>query len=387
MTTRIYLSPPDVGPDERRLLLDAFDSNWIAPLGPHVDAFERELAEAVGVPYAVSLSSGTAALHLALLALGVGRGDDVLTADMTFAATANAIAYVGANPVFVDISRDSWTLDPDLVDGELTRRGREGRQAAAVVTVDLYGQCADYDRLVEICARHGVPIVEDAAEALGATCGAASAGAFGECAAFSFNGNKIITTSGGGMLVSHRRDIVDRARHLATQARDPAAHYQHSEIGYNYRLSNLLAAVGRAQLESLPGKIARRRAVNARYRDGLQHVPGIAFMPEAPYGRTNAWLTCLTITPAIFGASREDVRLALDAHDIEARPLWKPMHMQPVFRDAARCGGTVSADLFERGLCLPSGSSLTVDEQTRIIDLILAAGRAPARSEQGAARV
>src|SRR4051812_17433800 len=281
---RTYLSPPDVGSEERMLLLDAFDSGWIAPLGPHIDAFEREFADYVGVPHAVALSSGTAALHLALQILNVARGSQVLTSTMTFAATANAITYVGAIPAFVDVSRDSWNMDPDLVEQELERRSRRGDQVAAVLSVDLYGQCADYDRITAICARFGVPLLEDAAEALGATCGRTNAGTFGECAAFSFNGNKIITTSGGGMLVSHRADIVERARHLATQARDPAPHYQHSDIGYNYRLSNLLAAVGRGQLKSLPDKLARRRAVNEHYRGALSHLPGVDFMPEASYG-------------------------------------------------------------------------------------------------------
>jgi dTDP-4-amino-4,6-dideoxygalactose transaminase len=370
MMTRTYLSPPDVGPEERRLLLDAFDSNWIAPLGPHVEAFEREFAEAVDVPHAVALSSGTAALHLALQVLGVGRGDEVLTSTLTFAATASAITYVGATPAFVDVSRETWNLDPDLLEQELDARGRRGRQAAAVLSVDLYGQCADYPRITELCARFGVPLIEDAAEALGATCGQATAGTFGECAAFSFNGNKIITTSGGGMLVSHRRDIVDRARHLAAQARDPAPHYQHSEIGYNYRLSNLLAAIGRGQLRSLPAKLARRRDVNDTYRAGLSQLPGVQFMPEAAYGQSNCWLTCVTVDPSSFGASREDIRLALESENIESRPLWKPMHLQPVFSACPMAGGSVAEDLFDRGLCLPSGSSLAPADQARVIGIV-----------------
>jgi dTDP-4-amino-4,6-dideoxygalactose transaminase len=368
--SRTYLSPPDVGREERRLLFEAFDSNWIAPVGPHVDGFEHEFAEMVGVPHAVALSSGTAALHLALLVLGVGRGDDVVTSTMTFAATANAITYVGASPVFIDASSETWTLNPDLVEEELRQRARHGKQAAAVLTVDLYGQCADYARITEICRLYGVPLVEDAAEALGATYGTTKAGAFGECAAFSFNGNKIITTSGGGMLVSHRTDMIERARHLATQARDHAPHYQHSAIGYNYRLSNLLAAIGRGQLRSLPGKLARRRAVNETYRAALSHLPGVEFMPEADYGRSNCWLTCLTVEPELFGASREDIRLALEAENIESRPLWKPMHLQPVFRACSMASGSVAEDLFNRGLCLPSGSSLTPEEQARVIDII-----------------
>jgi dTDP-4-amino-4,6-dideoxygalactose transaminase len=363
---RIYLSPPDVGAAERALLLDAFDSGWIAPLGPHVDAFEREFAAAVGVPHAVALSSGTAALHLALEILGVGRGNEVITSTLTFAATANAICYVGATPVFVDVSPETWNLDPDLLDEELARRARLGRQVAAVIAVDLYGQCADYNQIEALCARYGVRLLEDAAEGLGATCGSRPAGAFGECAAFSFNGNKIITTSGGGMLVSHRRDVVDRARHLSTQARQPVAHYEHEEVGYNYRLSNLLAAVGRGQLAALDEKVARRRALRAAYRSALAPCQGIEFMPEAPYGSSNGWLTCITIDPVQFGVDREAARLFLERCNIESRPVWKPMHMQPVFREAQVCRGSVAAGLFETGLCLPSGSNLTAADQQRV---------------------
>ena len=368
--SRIYLSPPDVGPEDRALLVDAFDSNWIAPVGPHVDAFEQEFATEVGVPNAVAVSSGTAALHLALRVLGVAAGDEVLTSTLTFVATANAIRYVGAVPHFIDVSPATWTLDPDLLEEELDERARRGRRAAAVIAVDLYGQCADYDRIAAACQRHGVALVEDAAEALGATCRGTAAGGFGECAAFSFNGNKVITTSGGGMFVSRRRDLADRARHLASQARDPAPHYQHSEVGYDYRLSNLLAALGRGQLRSLGAKLARRRAVNERYRRALERRCGIAFMPEASYGRSSLWLTCLTVDPEAFGASREEIRRALDTADIEARPVWKPMHLQPVFSECRVRRGEVAEGLFARGLCLPSGSSLQPADQDRIIETI-----------------
>jgi dTDP-4-amino-4,6-dideoxygalactose transaminase len=364
---RIYLSPPHAGDVERRLLLDAFDSNWIAPLGPHVDAFEREFAEYVGVPHAVALSSGTAALHLALIGLGVGAGDRVATSTLTFAATANAITYVGAEPVFVDVTPDTWTLDPGLLDEELTAAARSGRPIGAVITVDLYGQCADYSRIDEICARHGVPVIEDAAEGLGATYGNRHAGAFGAAAAFSFNGNKIITTSGGGMLVSHDRGIVERARHLSTQARESAPHYEHEDIGFNYRMSNLLAALGRGQLQGLPDKLARRRRINQRYREAFAATPGVTFMPEASYGRSNCWLTCVLIEPSECGVTREDVRLHLDGQNIEARPVWKPMHLQPVFRGHSTRGGSVAERLFENGLCLPSGSNLSDADQDRVI--------------------
>jgi dTDP-4-amino-4,6-dideoxygalactose transaminase len=365
--TRIYLSPPDVGPEERELLLDAFDSGWIAPLGPHVDAFERELAAAVGVPYAVALSSGTAALHLGLQILGVGRGDEVITSTLTFAATANAICYQAASPVFLDVSRDTWNLDPDLLEEELASRNRRNRLPAAVVPVDLYGQCADYARLSTICERFGVPVLEDAAEALGASCGSRRAGAFGDCAAFSFNGNKIITTSGGGMLVSHRRDIVERARHLSTQARQPAAHYEHEDVGFNYRMSNLLAAVGRGQLARLEQKVARRRGINLAYRAALGGHAGVSFMPEAPYGHSNAWLTVVTIDAAAFGTDREAIRRHLESRNVESRPVWKPMHMQPAFRSCEVRGGNVAGQLFRDGLCLPSGSSLTDEQQPFVI--------------------
>jgi dTDP-4-amino-4,6-dideoxygalactose transaminase len=370
---RIYLSPPDVGAAERELLLDAFDSGWIAPLGPHVDAFEQDFAARIGVPHAVALSSGTAALHLALQVLGIARGDEVITSTLTFAATANAITYVGGAPVFVDVSSDTWTLDPDLLEEELRLRARVGRQVAAVITVDLYGQCSDYERITRVCREYGVSIIEDAAEALGATYGDSGAGAFGECAAFSFNGNKIMTTSGGGMLVSHRRDIVDRARHLSTQAREPMAHYEHTTIGFNYRLSNLLAAIGRAQLAGLDAKLRRRRAVNEVYRSALDGAPGIAFMPEATYGRSNMWLTCVTIDPVRFGASREEVRRHLETRNIEARPVWKPMHLQPVFAGCQAVGGRVSERLFENGLCLPSGSNLLAEQQSCVVRTFLEA--------------
>ena len=367
---RIYLSPPDLGPLDRELLMDAFDSGWAAPLGPHVDAFEREVAAVAGVPYAVALSSGTAGLHLALVALGVGPGDDVLTSTLTFAATANAIAYVGATPVFIDADAATWTIDPDLLEEEIAGRLRAGRRPAAVLAVDLYGQCCDYERIAAICRRYEVPLVEDAAEALGASCRSTPAGAFGECAVFSFNGNKIITTSGGGMLVSHHRSLVERVRHLATQAREAAPHYQHSEIGFNYRLSNLLAAVGRGQLLRLAAKIERRRAIRRAYHAGLADRPGIAFLPEAEYGRSNAWLTCLTIDPRASGTTREAIRLRLEAQNIESRPVWKPMHLQPAFRGCRVRGGAVASKLFEDGLCLPSGTAMTPDEQALVIDTI-----------------
>jgi len=357
------------------MLLEAFDSNWIAPLGPDVDAFEAEFAERIGIAHAVALSSGTAALHLALLMAGVGPGDEVLVPSFTFVATANAVCYLGARPVFVDSSVSTWNIDPDLVAADLAVRAREGRLPRALVTVDLYGQSADYDPLLATCAEYGVPLVEDAAEALGSTYRGRATGSFGESGVFSFNGNKIITTSGGGMLVTESAAAADRARFLATQARDPFPHYEHSEIGYNYRLSNLLAALGRAQLRGLESRIDRRHRINDAYRAAFGGVPGISFPPVAEYGTPNYWLTCVLVDPDRFGSDREAVRLALAAEDIEARPTWKPLHLQPVFAEASRVGGAVCAGIFERGLCLPSGSALTDAELGRIVDIVAGAAR------------
>jgi dTDP-4-amino-4,6-dideoxygalactose transaminase len=368
--TRIFLSPPDVGEEERRMLLDAFDSNWIAPVGPDIDAFEHELAERAGVHHAVALSSGTAALHLGLLLAGVGPGDDVLVPSFTFVASASPVIYLGANPVLIDCSPSNWTIDPDLVAEELARRARVGRLPAAVVTVDLYGQCADYDALTSLCDEYGIPMLADAAEALGASYRGRPAGSFGTASVFSFNGNKIITTSGGGMLAADSADLVDRARFLATQARDPFPHYEHSVIGFNYRLSNLLAALGRAQLHGLDGKIERRKKINDAYRTALADVPGIEFMPIAGYGEPNWWLTCILVDPKQFGADREQIRQALESVDIESRPTWKPLHLQPVFEGVATIGGSACAAIFDQGLCLPSGSALSENDLERVVEAI-----------------
>lgn len=373
---RIYLSPPHPTGREHEFVGDAISSNWLAPLGPHVDAFEQELSTVVDVPNAVALSSGTAALHLALVVLGIGAGDEVVCSSLTFAASANAVRYTGAGTVFVDCDRATWTMDPDRLDEALTDRRRSGGRVRAVLAVDLYGQCCDYDALQAVCDRHDVILLQDAAESLGATYRGAPSGRQGLLAAFSFNGNKIITSSGGGMLVSDDESMIAHARKLSTQARDVAPHYEHSELGFNYRLSNVLAALGRAQLLALPERVEARRAVNARYRELLAEEPGITFMPEATYGTSNMWLTCILVDPDVFGADREAVRLALEALDIEARPVWKPMHLQPFYEADPVYGGEVSATLFERGLCLPSGSALTVDDQTRVVaGLRSAAGR------------
>jgi dTDP-4-amino-4,6-dideoxygalactose transaminase len=367
---RIYLSPPHLGDDELELVREAFASNWIAPLGPHLNAFEEEFAKVVGVPHAVALSSGTAAIHLALRLLGVRPGDTVVCPTLTFCASANPIVYEGGQPIFIDADPATWNIDPQLLRVELRERAAQGRLPRAVIAVDLYGQAADYDDLVDVCNRYAVPLLEDAAEALGATYRGRMAGSFGRCAAFSFNGNKIITTSGGGMLVSEDGALIERARLLSTQARDPAPHYQHSQIGYNYRMSNVLAAIGRGQLRVLEHRVAARRRILDCYRTGLAHLPGIDFLPQATYGASNAWLTCITVDPQGFGATRNDIHQALEAANIESRPLWKPLHLQPVFAGCAYRGGSVAAELFERGLCLPSGSAMTPDDLERVMEII-----------------
>jgi pyridoxal phosphate-dependent aminotransferase EpsN len=377
---RVFLSPPHLGSDEEALVRDAFASNWIAPLGPHVDAFEAEFAAAVGAPHAVALSSGTAALHLALLLTSVEPGDEVLVSSLTFSASVNPIRYQYAHPVFIDSEERSWNLDPDLVEATLARKARRGRLPKAVVAVHLYGQAADLDPIAAACERYGVPLIEDAAEALGAHYRGRAPGAVGRAGIFSFNGNKIITCSGGGMLVTADAALAAHARKLATQAREPAAHYEHTEVGFNYRLSNVLAAIGRGQLRTLEDRVAARRAHFEAYRKALGGLPGVTMQPEAPWGRHTRWLSCLLIDPATFGADRETVRLALEAENIESRPLWKPMHLQPVFSEFEAVGGAVAEGLFARGLCLPSGSSLRLEDRARVIDVIeslhAAAGRA-----------
>lgn len=373
--TRVYLSPPHLSGEELGFVRQAFEENWVAPLGPHVDAFEKELASYLGIGHAAALSSGTAAIHLALRVLGVQRGDDVICSSLTFSASANPILYEGANPVFIDAEPGTWNLDPALLAEELEDMARRGRRAKAAILVDLYGQSADWDAIRAVCTRFDVPIIEDAAEALGADYRGKKCGTFGRIGIFSFNGNKIITTSGGGMLVADDQALVDRARFLATQARDPAPHYQHSSVGFNYRLSNVCAGIGRAQLRVLDDRVNARRRVYERYHEGLGDVPGISFMPEASFGRSTRWLTCIQVDDTLLGASREDLRLALADKDIEARPVWKPMHMQPVFAGARTRGGRIAEGLFERGLCLPSGSSLLPEEQDRVIDIVRARAR------------
>jgi len=356
---RIYLSPPNVGELEKEFVVDALDSGWVAPLGPHVDAFERELAEFVQASHAVALSSGTAALHLSLLGAGVQPGQEVIVPTMTFAATAFAVNYVGAKLVFIDSEADSWNIDPELLESFLHDRRAKGNIPAALLSVDVFGQTADYNRIVAICQNYGVTLIEDAAEALGADCGNKFAGTFGKAGIFSFNGNKIMTTSGGGMVVSEDFDYISRIRHLATQARQPVAWYEHEEIGFNYRMSNILAALGRAQLKRLPDFVSNRRAARNVYTEFFATESGVHIVSDAPWGRSNAWLSVAYFDDA---SRSEEVRMYLGENGIESRPVWKPMHLQPVFSGAEYVGGGVAEQLFRHGLCLPSSDAAVASQ-------------------------
>jgi dTDP-4-amino-4,6-dideoxygalactose transaminase len=368
---QILLSTPHLGDTEQDFVQEAFRTNWIAPLGPNVDAFERELADHVGVKYAAAVSSGTAAIHLALILLGVTTGDTVFCSTLTFSASANPIVYQGAEPVFIDSDDESWNMSPVALERALVAAEQAGRLPKAVIVVSLYGQSADMDPLVALCERFGVPLVEDAAESLGAKYKGRASGTFGKLGIYSFNGNKIITTSGGGMLVSDDRELIEKAKFLATQARDPAPHYQHSVIGYNYRMSNILAGVGRGQLSVLEDRVAARRAVFDRYQSALADV-GIRWMPEPDWSFSTHWLTACTIDPAT-GMTSERMIKALSAEMIEARPVWKPMHLQPVFQHCQYFTAgdeSVSDRLFDQGICLPSGSNMALADVDRIIDVI-----------------
>jgi pyridoxal phosphate-dependent aminotransferase EpsN len=382
---RVFLSVPHMGGNELRYVEEAFASNWLSTVGPNLDAFERALEERVGRP-AVALCSGTGALHLGLRLLGVARGDEVLISDLTFVASVNPIRYLGATPVFVDSDPDTWMMSPDLLEEALRDRVRRRRRPRAVVVVHLYGQCADLDPILKACRRFDVPVLEDAAEALGAIYRGRPAGSFGDVGVFSFNGNKIITTTGGGALVADRAGV-DKARFWSTQARDPGVAYHHTEMGYNYRLSNVLAGIGRGQLEVLDERVRQRRAVAFRYRDAFADLDGITFMPQAPYGLHTNWLSCFLIDEEPFGASRDDVLRALADVDVEARPLWKPMHLQPLYSGCQCYGGDVAGDLFERGLCLPSSSSLSQGDQDLVIETVHAAARGVTRDSRTPATV
>ncbi len=367
---RIFLSPPHIGAEEKRNVESAFATNWIAPAGPHLAAFEAEMCAASGIKHAIALSSGTAALHLAVRLANVQPGDEVFCSTFTFVASANPIVYQGARPVFIDADTASWNMDPTLLAEALAQRAKAGRLPRAIIVADIYGQCAAWSEISAAAAAHGVPVIEDAAEAVGATYRSEWAGGFGVLGTYSFNGNKILTTAGGGMLVSADSGSIERAHSLATQAREPAEHYEHHELGYNYRLSNVLAAIGRGQLTTLEQRIERRREIFEFYRRALGDLAGIAFMPEAPHCRSTRWLTCLTIDAAVAGVDRRAVLSALAAANIEARPLWKPLHRQPLYRDAAVFGGGVADRLFECGVCLPSGSSLTPGELDRVVAVV-----------------
>jgi dTDP-4-amino-4,6-dideoxygalactose transaminase len=371
---QILLSSPHLGTLEREFVEEAFRTNWIAPLGPNVDAFEREVAEMVGVQHAAALSSGTAAIHLALVLLGVGPGDVVFCSALTFAASANPIVYQGAEPVFIDCDPQSWNMSPDALEAALQDAARAGKLPRAVIVVDLYGQSADMDRINALCARFDVPVVEDAAESLGAFYKGKPSGSFGRMGVYSFNGNKIITTSGGGMLVSDDPELINRARFLSTQAREPAAHYEHRVIGYNYRMSNILAGVGRGQLKVLADRVAARRRVFERYRTGLARCEAIEWMPEPDWSVSNRWLSVCTINPRASRLKSAEIIKYLAADRIEARPVWKPMQLQPVFagcRYFDHHGASVSARLFEHGMCLPSGSNMSESQQDRVIETLI----------------
>lgn len=373
LNEQILLSTPHMGSWEREFVDEAFKTNWIAPLGPNVDAFEREVADYVGVKHAAALVSGTAAIHLALIILGVQRGDTVFCSSLTFAASANPIVYQGAEPVFIDSEPDSWNMSPLALEKAFAHAAKLGKMPKAVVVVNLYGQSADMDPIIELCNRYGVPLVEDAAESLGARYKDKASGSFGVMGIYSFNGNKIITTSGGGMLISDNEDYVRQARFLSTQARDPAPHYEHTRIGYNYRMSNILAGVGRGQIRVLDERVASRRRIYDRYREGLADCRQLQWMPEPNWSYSTHWLTACTVDPSQSALSSSELIRQLAVERIEARPVWKPMHLQPVFAGAQSFNHSeysVSAALFENGICLPSGSNMTDTQQDRIIEVI-----------------
>ena len=372
LSQRIWLSSPHLGEEETLFVAEAFKTNWIAPLGPHVDGFETELAAHVGVAHAAALSSGTAAIHLGLVLLGVKPGDTIFCSSLTFVGSCNPILYCGALPVFIDAEPETWNMSPAALERAFEWARRENRMPRCVILVNLYGQSADMDVLLPICERYGVPVLEDAAESLGAHYKGKASGSFGRLAVYSFNGNKIITTSGGGMLVADDPDLVSRARKLSTQARDAAAHYEHTEVGFNYRMSNVLAGIGRGQLKVLKQRVAQRRRVFERYAEALADLPQIRWMPEPDGYHSTRWLTCFTLDGNDANRRCEQIMKALERHLIEARPVWKPMHLQPLYRQAPyfehKPGLDVCSGLFQSGICLPSGSNLSEEQQDRVID-------------------
>ena len=371
---RILLSVPHMGGSEERYVREAFETNWLSTVGPNINAFEEEFSRRIGRP-SVALASGTAAMHLGLRLLGVESGDEVFCPTLTFVASVNPVVYQGAAPVFLDCERASWNLDPNVLEDALRMRAVRRRLPRAVVVVHLFGQSADMDPITEVCARFGVPILEDAAEALGTTYKGKPAGSIAPVGVFSFNGNKIITTTGGGMLVARDPALVAKARYWSTQAREPGIAYHHTEVGYNYRMSNVIAGIGRGQLEVLDDRVRRRREIAFRYRDAFADLPGLELMPQAPWGTHTNWLSCFLVDEALFGAGRDELIAALDRADVESRPVWKPMHLQPLYRDAEVFGGSVADDLFARGICLPSSSNMTDEEQARVIAAVRSAAR------------
>jgi pyridoxal phosphate-dependent aminotransferase EpsN len=358
-----------MGGSELRYIHDAFQSNWLSSVGPNLTAFENIFQERIGLP-AVALATGTAAMHLALRLVGVTEGDEVFSPTLTFIGGVTPILLLGAKPVFLDSDTESWNLSPAVLETALKTKAARNRLPRAVIVTHLFGQCADMDPILSLCEQYGVPVVEDAAEAVGSLYKGRPAGTFSEVAAFSFNGNKIVTTTGGGMLVSKRTAWVEKARFWAQQARDPGLAYEHSEIGYNYRMSNVLAGIGRGQMEVLDDHIRLRRAVAFRYRDAFADLDGIQFAPQASYGFHTNWLSCFLIDEARFGVDRDSMIHALGAENIEARPIWKPMHMQPLFACAERFEGAIAEDIFRRGICLPSSSSLSEEDQELVIRLV-----------------
>jgi dTDP-4-amino-4,6-dideoxygalactose transaminase len=367
---RVFLSPPDVGARERELMLAAFDSGYVAPAGPMLETFERAFADYVGLPHAVAMGSGTAALHVALKMLGVGPGDAIIAPTLTFIGGIAPIVYQGATPILVDCEPVCWGLDPQLLEPAFERATRLGLRVRAVMPTDLYGQVCEIDAIGAWCAEREIPVILDSAEAVGATWNGRHAGHGAMAAVYSFNGNKILTTSGGGMLASEDGELIARARYLSTAARQPVAWYEHTEVGFNYRMSNICAGIGLGQLESLERRTARRREIFEHYRMGLGNLPGVSFAPEGPGRRHTRWLTVMLLDPAEAAASPEAVLNALEAANIEARPLWKPMHMQPVFKSSPYVGGRVAETLFARGICLPSGSSMSDETVDRVCAVV-----------------
>ena len=368
MQKKIWLSSPHMGQTEKAFVEEAFSTNWVAPLGPNVDGFENDLSTFIGLSNAAALSSGTAALHLALIILDVQKDDIVLCQSFTFSASANPIVYLGATPVFIDSEKDTWNMDPLFLEEAIKYYLSKNKKPKAIIPVHLYGMPAKLDEIIRIAKQYDIPIIEDAAEALGSTYHNKACGSFGDMGVLSFNGNKIITTSSGGALLSSKEAWIKKARFLATQARDEAPHYQHSHIGYNYRLSNVLAGIGRGQMLVLHERVIQRRNNFAFYQNSLSDIDGISFQPECKENFSNRWLTCILVDPAkTGGVTREDIRLHLEKENIESRPLWKPMHLQPVFADAPYFGSQVSEKLFEQGLCLPSGSNLLAEDLHRVV--------------------